>query len=279
MTSTKTKKSTKRSRRASSPPLVSTVTKAVLPVLEGHSPWAVIRADFHDVYTSLPLADAVITDPPYDAKTHAGVRSSTRELKVDFDPADPAFITDALLGLTSKWTLAFCSLEMLGTYASVAGKSWVRSGVWDRPDGAPQLSGDRPAQGAEGIAIMHSPGRKKWWGGGSRALWTFGVERTERQHPTQKPVALMAELIRLFTRPGDLVIDPFCGVGTTGVACLRLGRRFIGVEMNASYASLACERLRRESAFTTLAAEEQGQLPLMGEIFQPPSTSSKRNNP
>lgn len=273
--SMKTRKSRRLSQQGSSRRLAFQHLPAK-DVAEGRARWCVLKADFHDLYALLPPADAVLADPPYDAKTHAGVRSSTRDLKVNFDPADPRFITEALLGLTKRWVLAFCSLEMLGTYASVAGKSWVRAGVWDRPDGAPQLSGDRPAQGAEGIAIMHSPGKKRWNGGGSRALWTFGVERTERQHPTQKPVALMMELVRLFTNPGDLVIDPFCGLGTTGAACLRMGRRFIGVEQDARYASLARERLKREASFTTLAAEQRGQLPLLQEIQAPSSTIKAR---
>lgn len=60
-----------------------------------------------------------------------------------------------------------------------------------------------------------------------------------RVHTTQKPLELMLELVELFTDPGDLVLDPFCGSGTTGVACVRLGRRFIGIEKDATYAAVA----------------------------------------
>lgn len=67
------------------------------------------------------------------------------------------------------------------------------------------------------------------------------------QHPTVKPVALAAHFISLHTRPGDLVFDPFAGSGTTGVAALLTGRRFIGIELDATYYAIAAKRLAAAS--------------------------------
>jgi site-specific DNA-methyltransferase (adenine-specific) len=67
-----------------------------------------------------------------------------------------------------------------------------------------------------------------------------------RLHPTQKPVKLMEALIALTTAPGQLVLDPFCGSGTTLVAAKRLGRRYIGFEINRGFASMARQRLSAE---------------------------------
>ncbi|MFP3567292.1 DNA-methyltransferase [Paraburkholderia sp. SIMBA_030] len=67
------------------------------------------------------------------------------------------------------------------------------------------------------------------------------VEKTE--HPCQFPVALPQVFIRALTKPGDLVFDPFCGSGTTGVAALLEGRRFVGSEIDASYVAIAKERM------------------------------------
>ena len=62
-------------------------------------------------------------------------------------------------------------------------------------------------------------------------------------HPTVKPVALMRWLVRLVTQPGDLVLDPFTGSGTTGIACMLEGRRFVGIEMDPAYAEIARKRI------------------------------------
>ena len=70
----------------------------------------------------------------------------------------------------------------------------------------------------------------------------------------------MLELVELFTDPGDLVLDPFCGSGTTGVACLRLGRRFIGIEKDAKYAAIARERLEAETNGLSLRDARAGQI-------------------
>lgn len=67
-----------------------------------------------------------------------------------------------------------------------------------------------------------------------------------RLHPTQKPISLMQEIIEQFTKTGETVFDPFMGSGTTGVACVRTGRKFIGVELDQDLFKIASERIRSE---------------------------------
>ena len=68
-----------------------------------------------------------------------------------------------------------------------------------------------------------------------------GKERTE--HPTQKPLNLMQELLKIHTNDGDIVLDPFMGSGSTGVACKNLNRNFIGIELDENYFKIAEERI------------------------------------
>ncbi len=69
-------------------------------------------------------------------------------------------------------------------------------------------------------------------------------EKVHGRHPTQKPLALLQRVVAASTTPGDLVLDPFCGSGTTGVAAVSQGCRFLGVEMDPQYVALAAKRLR-----------------------------------
>lgn len=69
------------------------------------------------------------------------------------------------------------------------------------------------------------------------------ANQQNRVHPTQKPVALMEYLIKTYTNPGELVLDFAMGSGTTGVACVNTGRRFIGIELNKKYYEIACKRI------------------------------------
>lgn len=71
-------------------------------------------------------------------------------------------------------------------------------------------------------------------------------EKRHGKHPTQKPEALLKRIVEASTHPGELVLDPFCGSATTGVACARLGRRFIGVEREPEHIELAKLRLEEE---------------------------------
>lgn len=80
---------------------------------------------------------------------------------------------------------------------------------------------------------------------GASALIKCPHERAS-SHPTEKPVALMEHYILNSTKPGDLVIDPFMGSGSTGIACLRTGRRFIGIELDAAIFAETKERFEKE---------------------------------
>ncbi len=242
-------------------------------MLRSGARWQVIHGDSEKVVRALRGGDVdhVITDPPYDEKTHSGARSSKgggTDIGINFSPfgeEELRFAAREMVRVSKRWVLAFCALEQLGEYSRAVGpERWVRAAIWHRPDGTPSLNGDRPAQAAEGIAIMHAAGeRLAWEGGGGRGHWSFGVERQERHHPTPKPLGLMLELVRLFTKPGDLVLDPFCGSGTTGVACLRLGRRFLGIEQQQQYAETARARLEAEVLGVDLSAVQSGQLTLL----------------
>ncbi len=75
--------------------------------------------------------------------------------------------------------------------------------------------------------------------------WDGPVGRVEFGHPTQKPLALMDWTLG-FVPMARLVLDPFMGSGTTGVACVRLGRRFIGIEIEERYFDIACRRIADE---------------------------------
>jgi site-specific DNA-methyltransferase (adenine-specific) len=78
-------------------------------------------------------------------------------------------------------------------------------------------------------------------------VWTMNIpgrgEKCHGRHPTQKPVELVKRCLEASTNPGDLILDPFAGSGTTGIAALQLKRRFVGCEMGADHASLAVKRL------------------------------------
>lgn len=215
------------------------------------------------------FADHTICDPPYSEKVHTLSRSgrtqrdaergSRRNVSRNVDlgfahitQRDRRAIAGELARVTRRWVLVFCDLESewLWRYALIkAGLEVVRFGLWRKIGGTPQFTGDRPGTACEGIVIAHRPGRKRWNGGGKPGIWDCPIVldrrgRGERVHTTQKPVDLMSALVLDFSDHGEAILDPFAGSGTTGVAALTNGRRFIGWEMDEKYHGLALARLR-----------------------------------
>lgn len=198
-------------------------------------------------------ADHIITDPPYSPRTHAGARTS----RLDHDGAPllrQAFdsITfedlDLIFGMIRplRWLVSFLDWKYTAKFADKppTGLDFVRFGIWNKPNGMPQLTGDRPAMGWESIGIMHNSDRKKRWnGGGNRGLWTYN--KVNGEHPTTKPLPLVRKLVELFTDKQDVILDPFMGSGTTLRAAKDLGRRAVGCELNERYCEIAANRLRQ----------------------------------
>lgn len=202
--------------------------------------------------------DVVITDPPYEAEAHTSQRLVARaggKLEVEpltFPPITEEQRTESarqMARLARRWILVFCQVEGAMKWRAAleaAGAVYKRTCLWVKPDGKPQYSGDRPGIGYESIVACHAPGRSTWNGGGSHGVFIVNKGGDPRTgHQTQKPLALMALLVRLFSNRGELILDPFAGSGTTGVAAVRQGRRFLGWEMNAEYAEIARRRLSR----------------------------------
>lgn len=238
--------------------------------------------------------DHAITDPPYSAHVHAqSFRSGdpkARQKKAHGKKAvgNPtkrdlgfASLTPELMDAVAfelgrvvrRWTLIFCDIELAPGWwwaGRAAGMKYVRTMIWDKPNGTPQFSGDRPAQGYEAIVLLHAgEGAPRWNGGGRRGVFTHPIETghygRERVHSTEKPISLMLELVDLFTNHEDLVIDPFAGSGTTGVACIRRGRRFRGAELDPAMALTAEARLLAERCDSTLGASRAGQRALFSQ--------------
>ena len=181
-------------------------------------------ADAFEIMPTLGEVDSIITDPPYNAKTsHRGARTTRSGQPVGlihFDSlTEVQFIEFCgnAVAQAKRWVVMSCAWQHAALLEK-AGVPLVRLGIWHKPNGAPQFTGDRPGVGWEAIAILHREGRKHWNGGGHHAVWVCNVEHGE--HPTQKPLKLLMDWVTKFTDEGETVLDPFMGSGTTG-SCLR----------------------------------------------------------
>lgn len=218
--------------------------------------------DALEVMAGLPdlSAAAVITDPPYTDRTHSSTRMKRTSSKTSavieagittFTSISDEDLEAALVEagrISSGWVIATLDYRhaVLFDEHPPAGLKCQRVGVWVKTNPTPQITGDRPAQGWEAIAYLHrAKGRSKWHGGGAHGNYVTPIAPPEG-HPTAKPLSIISDLVRKFTDPGDRILDPFAGSGTTLRAAKDLGRRAIGVEINEAYCDLAARRLSQE---------------------------------
>lgn len=221
--------------------------------------------DCLDIIPTLGKVDDVFSDPPYEAHMHAAKRGvkvygSDRRIRIDGHanppPVDFASIDGVrepaahlMVKACSGWLLIFCTPEGITPWRDAIeaeGARYKRACFWYKPDSAPQFNGQGPAFAVEAfVTAWCGDGLSKWNGGGRRNLFEHPTNARDRHgvHPTEKPVGLMCELVDLFTQRDALILDPFMGSGTTGVAAVKRGRRFIGIENNPAYFEIACQRI------------------------------------
>jgi site-specific DNA-methyltransferase (adenine-specific)/modification methylase len=200
--------------------------------------------DCRDILPTLPKADAVITDPPYGIGEAAGKNAGRGKLAVakDFgnDSWDDQPIDDELIRMVreaGKWAVIFGG----NYYAMPPATCWL---VWDKENGESDFADCELAWTNLPKAVRRI---RYMWNGMLRAN---GEPRGD--HPTQKPVGVMAWAINHVPVPNGTILDPFMGSGTTGVAAMNLQRQFIGIEREPRYFDIARRRIED--------AQRQGRL-------------------
>lgn len=202
-------------------------------------------------------ADVQIVDPPYSPHVHKNTTSigtggrGARKRPLGFDACSPELMLRLMYfaSRVRRWSIVFTDEESTHLWRSAAalhGVEYVRSVPWIRWS-QPQLSGDRPGSGREEVMFFHAPRTKgdrlRWNGPGSLTHFYAKCLRGADKHPTEKPLDLMLEIVSYVSEPGELVIDPCAGFGTTGVAAALLGRFFVGLERGGVWAAQANARL------------------------------------
>jgi modification methylase len=225
--------------------------------------------------------DLVFADPPYNLQLQGDLKrpDDSRVDAVD-DAWDKFASFSAYDDFTRAW-LAACrrvmkptaTLWVIGSYHNIFRvgtilqdlRFWILNDVvWRKSNPMPNFRGRRFTNahetliwatreaGGKGYTFNYEALKAGNDGVQMRSDWTIalctGEERLKtgggkKLHPTQKPEALLARVILASSRPDDLVLDPFCGTGTTGAVAKRLGRRFIGIERERSYAAAAQARM------------------------------------
>ena len=242
----------------------------------------VLEGDCIEVMKRLPdgTADLVFADPPYNLQLQNELRRPNNskvdavdddwdqfESFADYDRFTRAWLNQARRVLKDEgglWVIgSYHNIFRVGAILQDLGFWILNDVVWRKTNPMPNFRGRRFTNAHETL-IWASKGPKHAYTFNYEAMkalndelqmrsdWTIpicaGGERLrntngDKAHSTQKPEALLHRVIVASTKPGDVVLDPFFGSGTTGAVARRLGRRFVGIEREAEYARIARERI------------------------------------
>jgi len=244
----------------------------------------ILRGDCIEVLKGLPdkSVDMVFADPPYNLQLGGDLlrpdNSKVDAVDDDWDKFDSFAAYDAF---TRAW-LGECrrvlkdegSLWVIGSYHNIfrLGAAmqdlgfWVLNDIiWRKSNPMPNFKGTRFTNAHETLIWAAKSREQKRYTFNYDALkafnedtqmrsdWTLALctgnerlkdENGDKAHPTQKPEALLHRVILSASRVGDVILDPFFGTGTTGAAAKRLGRHFVGIERDETYAKLAEKRIK-----------------------------------
>jgi len=217
------------------------------------------HGDCREVLPLLPAVDAVITDPPFNAGK-----------AIANDSLDP-----------KAWR-AFCNRLALALWTNGAPNVLVETG---KDDATMRQEIERWLPYRYAVALNYTNSMRNgavgyanfglvyWFGEGKcherymdRLDAALISTKDEFTHPTPKMVPHYARLVAMFSPKGGTVLDPFAGSGTTGVAAVQSGRRFIGIERERKYFDIACERIARAQAQGQMFAPESAALPTQQAI-------------
>ncbi len=272
----------------------------------------IIAGDCIEAMRALPdgCADLVFADPPYNLQLGGGLTRPDQSLVDGVDDEWDKFadfaaydsFTRAWIGQAHRCLKDDGAIWVIGSYHNIfrVGTAlqdlgfWVLNDiVWRKTNPMPNFKGTRFTNAHETLiwAAKSKAARYTFHYDALKMLnddlqmrsdWTLplctGAERLKNRdgrkaHPTQKPEALLHRIVLATTRPGETVLDPFFGTGTTGAAAKRLGRHYIGIERDGDYIEAARARLKKvtpaaaEDVMVTRSKKEEPRVPF-GQIVE-----------
>lgn len=211
--------------------------------------------DCREILPTLGKVDAVVMDPPYElssagpGKSHFGMslgKFDSAAYKDIVSGFDYEAIFGAITGICKPFNMfCFCSnkqISNLMAYHESLGRSTSLL-VWHKTNAAPFANGVWRgdieycihAKDSGAVFVGNAEQKKK--------VSEFPLVN-DSAHPTVKPLPLIAKYIRICSKPEQTILDPYMGSGTTGVAAVKLGRKFIGIEIEPKYFDIACKRIQ-----------------------------------
>jgi site-specific DNA-methyltransferase (adenine-specific) len=205
--------------------------------------------------------DLILTDPPYGIGED-GSRNHTRGClaksryypKTGWDTTAPDRAYFDVIRRISKNQVIFGANHFANRLPESS--CWI---VWDKDNGATDFADCELAWTSFPQAVR----LVRWKSQGM--LQEPGYPKEYRQHPTQKPLAVMRWILERFGSGCQTIVDPYCGSGTVCVAAKILGRQYIGIDINPDYCKIAEERLRAVETGVPVKEQKAGQMPLFGE--------------
>lgn len=212
------------------------------------------HADCFDIIPTLDKVDAILTDPPYDlSNSDPGVNYSgmslgkfnTQNYKNIINGFDHERLFLLLESICLPFNMfCFCSnkqISKLMTYHEAKGRSTTLL-VWNKTNAAPFANG---VWSGDIEYCIHTKDSGATFQGNAKEkhkVSRYPLVRDD-DHPTVKPLALIMKYVAICSNEGNTILDPYLGSGTTGIACVKMGRRFIGIEKEERYFQLACRRI------------------------------------
>ena len=211
------------------------------------------HGDCREVLPTLDACDATITDPPYgvdlgSTKGSGGAHGLQLQAYASYADTYENYVTQVVPALTQAMQLTGRAAVFIGPHIHELPKFDALGGVYC------SAATGRHQWGFKNFLPVLLYGTYPDLHKGAQYPTVIASNETAEKngHPVPKPVGWMRWLVALTTRRGETVLDPYMGSGTTGVACVEMGRQFIGIERERKYFDIACERIAR--------AQAQGQL-------------------
>ena len=195
--------------------------------------------DCREILPSVPKCNALITDPPYEISASGGGIGGKRQYLTDIRGHIDEGFDVSMLSAFENW-LVFCGKPQLMALMMQADKQGLRWQLrtWNKTNPTPLTN----ANYLPDTEYMVHAFKTHIWKGKKR--WIVGnVEKSGFDHPTVKPQYVMIDALQCATNHGETVLDCFMGSGSTGVACVTLGRKFYGIEREPKYFEIACQRI------------------------------------